>query len=260
MGNPYATKATVNKDYYVMNSAGTSLVPNALSANGEIDPMQGIFVLATEAGQKVKFEQVSAKSTGNSAVELNLSQSRGGVIDRAIVRFGNSNTLPKFQLFENSTKLYIAQDGKDYAIIGAEAQGEMPVNFKASKNGSYTISVNANEVEMNYLHLIDNLTGNDVDLLATPSYSFEANTADYASRFRLVFSVNNANSEQFAFISNGEIVLDGQGTVQVFDVTGRIIGSYYNATRIATENMAAGVYMLRLINGSDVKTQKIVIK
>ena len=260
VGNPYTTKATVNKDYYVMNSTGTGLEPNALSANGEIEPMQGIFVLATGTGQKVKFTQVTSKSAGNSAVELNLSQNRGGVIDRAIVRFGNSNTLPKFQLFENSTKLYIAQDGKDYAIVGAEAQGEMPVSFKASENGSYTISINTNEVEMNYLHLIDNLTGADVDLMATPSYTFNARTDDYASRFRLVFSTGNADSNSFAFVSNGKIVLTEQGNAQVYDITGRLVNSYNNVNSISTEGMTAGVYVIRLTNGSETMTQKIVVK
>ena len=49
------------------------------------------------------------------------------------------------------------------------------------------VTVNPEEVEFSYLHLIDNLTGNDVDLLATPSYSFEAKTTDYDLRFKLVF-------------------------------------------------------------------------
>ena len=48
-------------------------------------------------------------------------------------------------------------------------------------------------VEMDYLHLIDNMTGEDVDLLAGAStgsatYTFEAKTTDCASRFRLVFA------------------------------------------------------------------------
>jgi hypothetical protein len=42
---------------------------------------------------------------------------------------------------------------------------------------------------LDYLHLIDNLTGADVDLLQMPEYTFTAKTTDYASRFRLVFSI-----------------------------------------------------------------------
>ena len=33
-----------------------------------------------------------------------------------------------------------------------------------------------------------------------------------------------------------------------------------NASAISTSGMTAGVYMLRLINGTNVKTQKIVVK
>ena len=138
----------------------------------------------------------------------------------------------------------------------------MPVNFKAEKNGTYTLGFNTENVEMGYLHLIDNRTGNDVDLLATPSYTFDALTTDYASRFKLVFAAGN-NDDQFAFIGNGEIILNGVNgntTVQLFDVTGRMLSSTNGANRISTENMAAGVYMLRMVNGNDVKTQKIVVK
>ena len=262
VGNPFGTNATVNQNFYVMNEGGTEVMGTATGIGSTVGPMQGIFVRGTEKVTSVKFTPVSEGNSGNdkSAVVMNLSQNRSGVIDRAIVCLGNGDNLPKFQLFENSTKLYIAQDNRNYAIVSSDNEGEMPVNFKAAKNGSYTISVNTENVELGYLHLIDNLTGNDVDLRATPSYSFEARTDDYASRFRLVFATGNANNDQFAFISNGEIVLHGQGTVQLDDVTGRMIGSHNNVTRISTENMAAGVYMLRMINGTDVKTQKIVIK
>ena len=189
MGNPYTTNATVDKDFYIMNEAGSDVMAEATSSStGVVAPMQGIFVKATEAGQTVTFTPAtSGKSVSDnrSAVVMNLSQNRGGVIDRAIVRFGNSNTLPKLQLFENSTKLYIPQYGEDFAIVSAEAQGEMPVNFKAAKNGTYTLSFNTENIEMGYLHLIDNMTGNDVDLLATPSYTFDARTTDYTSLLSL---------------------------------------------------------------------------
>ncbi len=78
------------------------------------------------------------------------------------------NAIDKFMLNPDATKLYIPQGGKDYAIASVGGDGvhtvstEMPVNFKASENGTYTITVNTDHVEMSYLHLIDNMTGNDV--------------------------------------------------------------------------------------------------
>ncbi len=144
------------------------------------------------------------------------------------MRLDGGRQLPKLQFIQGSTKVYIPVDGQDYAIVSCEEMGAMPVNFKAEENGSYTLSLSSEEVSFAYLHLIDNLTGKDVDLLETPSYSFEAKTTDYESRFKLVFATgDNSNDDTFAFFSNGSFVInnDGEATLQVIDVTGRILSS-----------------------------------
>ena len=258
VGNPFAEDAYPNHAYYRMNETGNGYTAE-IEGTEAIPAMEGIFVI-TDATTTMQFTTTPITKRANLA--LNVSNG-SKVIDRAIVRFDNGNVLPKFTLKDNSTKVYIPVDNKDYAVVNADDQGEMPVYFKAEENGTYTLSFNSEVVSFNYLHLIDNLTGNDVDLLATPSYTFDARTTDYASRFKLVFSTSNGNESQFAFIGNGEIILNGvngNATVQLFDVTGRMISSTNGANRISTENMAAGVYMLRLVNGENVKTQKIVVK
>jgi hypothetical protein len=119
---------------------------------------------------------------------------------------------------------------------------------------------------MGYLHLVDDLTGADVDLLASPSYTFSSKTTDYASRFKLVFSTNgeegpSTGSGTFAFIdASGNIIVNGEGVLQVVDVMGRIIISTNFARNVSTSGMTPGVYVLRLIDENDVRTQKIVIK
>ena len=255
-----------------MNEVGSDIV--AANEDDIIAPMQGIFVRATEEGQNVTFTPASegaANNNSHSSLSINLSNTASrsaSVIDRAIVRFGESKAMPKFQLFENNTKLYIPQNGEDFSVVSAEAQGEMPVSFKAAQNGTYTLTVNPENVEMNYLHLIDNLTGANVDLLATPSYTFNAKTTDYESRFRLVFVSNSVfedenDNDSFAFFSNGQLVIanEGQATLQVIDVTGRILSSEtVNGSVSKSINASTGVYMLRLINGENVKVQKIVVR
>ncbi|MBR4468407.1 MAG: chitobiase/beta-hexosaminidase C-terminal domain-containing protein [Bacteroidales bacterium] len=265
VGNPYAVAATPNKPYYRLNAAGSEV--SASTESSVVNAMEGVFVVATEAGQTVSFSTTNSGSKGES-IALNVMKDRGTVIDRAIVRFGEGEQLPKFQLFENSTKLYIPQGNSDYAIVRSAAEGEMPVNFKAKENGTYTISVNTENVEMDYLHLIDNMTGNDVDLLQTPSYTFEATTRDYASRFRLVFNANemdgpSTGSGPFAYFNGSEWQISniGEATLQVVDVMGRIVKNVAlegNAT--VSINEMPGVYMMRLLNGNDVKVQKVIIK
>ena len=103
-------------------------------------------------------------------------------------------------------------------------------------------------------------------------YSFEAKTTDYASRFRLVFAADedtsDPNGETFAYYANGEIVIVGIGddastaSLQIMDMTGRVVVSCQvdAMNRVSTRGMAPGVYVLRLVNGESVKTQKIVIE
>ena len=261
VGNPYAETAYLvgGRQFYTMNGAGTQIIA---SVSDNIEAMQGIFVVAEGTGESVTFTTQDPNPTqpGQKLV-LNLSQGKS-IIDRAIVRFGESGQLPKLQLFKNSTKVYIPVDGKDYAVVRCEEVGAMPVNFKAEENGSYTLSLSSDNVSFAYLHLIDNLTGADVDLLQTPSYSFEARSTDYASRFKLVFATGKT-TDNFAFFSNGSFVInnDGAATLQVIDVTGRILKSEsINGCANVSVNAAPGVYMLRLINGDNVKVQKVVVR
>ena len=156
--------------------------------------------------------------------------------------------------------------GKDYAVACVDGTlGEMPVNFKAEENGIYTISVEPDMVDVNYMHLIDNLTGANINLLVDQNYTFEAKTTDYASRFKLVFATSSSvTDDSFGFINNGNLIvlgIEGEATLQVIDMTGRMISSEpFSGTYEKQLNVAPGVYMIRLISGDSVKVQKIIIK
>ncbi len=261
VGNPFADIAYVadGRDFYTMNGAGTNLM---LATNRSLQPMEGVFVEAESNNEALTFT-TEDPNNGKSVLSLNLS-GNNGLLDRAMVRFGESRQLHKIQLNPNGTKLYITVDGQEYAVVRSEEVGEVPVSFKAEESGRYTISMSSENVEFAYLHLIDNKANTDVDLLATPSYTFEANAADNANRFRLVFSASNGinESEIFAFFNGNNLVInnEGEATLQIIDMMGRVLsneqinGSYNNSL-----NLSAGVYVLRLSNGNTVKTQKIVI-
>lgn len=262
VGNPFAQKAYISeRGFYTMNEGGTEL--QAVTGNS-VEAMEGIFVIAEEDGEILTFSTEKPFSA-NRQIVLSASHNRGNAIDRAIVRFGEGDLLPKFMLNKDNTKLYIPQGNYEYAMVRSSTSGDIPVNFKVAQNGTYTINVSAEELDVNYLHLIDNLTGAEIDLLQSPSYSFSAKTDDYASRFRLVFAANSedgpsTDSETFAFVSNGNIVVNGSGILQVIDMMGRVIVCRDAMHCVSTTEMTPGVYVLRLINDDNVKTQKIVIE
>ena len=272
VGNPFAQTAYITKPFYTMNNDGSEVVAGT---GNSVDAMEGIFVVATTDGETMTFSKEES-GKGNEQIVINVLRDRGAAIDRAIVRFDGSEELPKFMLNESHTKLYIPQGMDEYAVVQAQQMGEIPVNFKAAQGGVYTLSFNIEEVNFCYLHLIDNLTGADVDLLAlmryneaqkqtrgTASYSFSAQAADYASRFKLVFAVGDNDDDEFSFYNNGLWIInnDGEAILQVIDVTGRIMSSRQIEGSYSLSLQAAhGVYMLRLIKGDDVKVQKIVVE
>ncbi len=268
IGNPYGETADLptGLSYYTLNGDGSELEASTATT---IDATEAIFVKATAAGQSVTFTKPDRGEAGrsNATLSLNLSGAPAGTIDRAIVRFDEGNTLSKFMLNPNHTKIYFQQGRNEYAVVRSGNQGEMPVSFKASRNGKYTLTVDLSEVALDYLHLIDNITGDDVDLLANPSYSFEAKTSDYASRFRLVFNANEGNAlsgtNTFAYYNGSEWVIGntGRATLQVVDVTGRVLTSEtIDGNAEINIDQPAGIYMLRLINNDDVKVQKVVVR
>ena len=260
LGNPYPVSATISESFDFMEMRDDH--SDFIVGDGTVEAMEGIFVHATVTGQSVTFTPNPAKTTNVDRIMINISQDQK-VIDRAIVRFGEGHQMPKFQLNENSTKIYFPVDGEDFAVVRSEGIGELPVSFKAEENGNYTLSLNAEGVSFGYLHLIDNMTGNDVDMLVNPSYSFESRTSDYSHRFKLVFATGDNTNDTFAYFSNGSFVInnDGNATLQVIDVTGRILKSEsINGCANLNFNAVPGVYMLRLVNGTDVKVQKVVVR
>ena len=275
IGNPFNENYFMpdTHPFYVMNGDRTDVaIPN----RNYLEPMEGAFIIATQDEESFVFSIASPGPTpggggggiGGDEPEfaINLGNSHT-IIDRAVVRIGeNRSELPKFQLNPNHTKVFIPKEGKDYAVVSTGEMGEMPVNFKAEKSGTYTMNLSSENVKFSYLHLIDNLTGNDVDLLANPTYSFNAQTTDYASRFRLVFATDSSvNSDSFGFVnSSGNFCvygIEGEATLQVYDVLGHMLSSETFSGSIEKKvNAATGVYMMRLINGNDVKVQKVIIK
>lgn len=265
IGNPFTRNAYADRSYYVLDETGSAVNPVAASEAEVIAPCTGIMVKASGEGETVSFSPNAPRNNKGILKMVVSSSTRGASSDCAIVSFNPNEALPKYVFHSGGPQLTISQEGNEFAIVSADREGELPVNFKAGENGSYTISVNASHVSMDYLHLIDNLTGDDVDLLETPSYSFTARATDYASRFKIVFVCgddSSADSETFAYFNGTEWVInyEGEAVLQMLDAKGRIVYSKVASHHVSTAGMAPGVYMFRLVNGNDVKTQKVVVR
>ena len=282
IGNPFTCNAYLTQNngyiaYYRMNEDGDAIV--LASSSDPIKPCEGVFVQCNENTITHTATFTATAPSRGEGMNFSLSKAEltrdgtstgSATLDRTRIQFGEGQNLGHLDLMADPNRLYIPMSGKELAVVCTQPVGELPLNFEVAANGTYTLDFENVTEGMMYCHLIDNLTGTDVDLLQQPEYTFNAKVSDYASRFKVVFVANGPSagsgtdgSETFAFNSNGNWIIanEGSATLQVIDVNGRILRSEqingFAETRI---NTAAGVYVLRLVNGEKVRTQKVIVK
>lgn len=188
--------------------------------------------------------------------------SNGTRHDRVILN-GKGKECTKFSMSSRTPKIFVPQGNKKYAMASTVGANVMPLCFTTQRSGIYTLNFDKKHMDCSYLHLIDNATGADIDLLSTPSYTFDSKDCYYEARFKVVFSEEATNDimDSFANLSNGELVITGNGTLQVMDMLGRQLFTreVSSSLLLPASSLAPGVYVVRLINGNDVKAQKIVV-
>jgi len=236
-----------------------------------IQPGQGILVKTAVAGTvdivKTTNPATAESSAKSAAGRMKLNIAGNNNEDCAYVYFSQGLGLTKMPNFDvTAPSLFIHNDEGDYAIAHTGIDSEaLELMFKNSQSGDFTLSVGTEGLRFSYLHLIDRVAGTDTDLLQTPEYRFTATGLEDNARFQLVFRVMTGVNETveeapFAFINNGQLIVNAEGTLQILDMTGRVVSTHNTTDHIATNGMANGVYVLRLMNENNVRTQKIVIK
>lgn len=259
--------SNLESGYYELTYSGAWV---AHAFDDAIAPGQGVLVVAKSNGNvtiaKTNTEATAESASKSDVKRLKINVSGNGSEDRTYAYFSEGDGLEKLDNFSSSAAQISIKNGEnDYAIahVGEECE-TMDVIFKNTKNADYTITIEGVE-GFSYLHLIDNLTGDDTDMLLEENYQFHATGNEYAGRFKVVCRNNtgigeNAETAMFAYVNNGNIVVNGEGTLQLIDMTGRIINTVeINGTQMI-EKPVCGVYVLRMLNGNEVKTQKIVVK
>lgn len=255
--------ANLASGFYSLNNEGAWRVNTFEDA---IMPGQGILVKTTANTNLTIVKsntEATAESNGakNAIGRICVTVTGGNGEDRAFVYFGQGIGLNKMRGFTDQTPiLWVRDNNTDYAIahVGKGCES-LDLFFHNKNNGEFRLSVNTKDITFGVLQLVDNLTGEIIDLKQHPDYSFHANGNEADGRFKLVFRLpsgveETAEAEPFAIVIDGRIVLvdvDELAELQVVDMTGRVVSK---------DGLAPGVYVLRLINGNGIRTQKIVLK
>ncbi len=299
LGNPYQAYLDVNKflgdnnlssywvyiaesDNYVAGNADASENPALPSAT--LHPHQGFFVLANSDGQTVNFdydkmaltEPVSESYFRGDKVNYPLvnlfATSEKGKKDLTVIEFNRPEFGGSYKMraINNADfELSAYANNSRYSILFIEKGTEkVPVHFRTNEAGTFTMTWSTYHGNFTSLFLVDNLTGTRTDMLRNDHYTFNGTPNDYDARFYITFKCTGVEEyieteEDFAWYNGNEWVINGNGTLQVIDMLGRVLMTRRVETSsygVSTNNLAAGVYMMRLINENKTKVQKIIVK
>lgn len=298
VGNPYqayldlkAVRTGEDASYYIYDAESGDYVPYAVDASENtvtpsryIHPHQGFFMYSASDNNQFSFTQSMATTEkengsyfrGDEQINYPLvnlfARSQAGNNDLAIIELNRPEIggATKMSFMTNANfELSAYLDGQDYGLLFTpEGTEKVPVHFTTQEDGTYTLTWDTQNGVFTSLLLVDNMTGTITDMLRSDHYTFDAKTSDYASRFYLTYACTgveevNEGDGSFAFFDGSEWVVNGKGQLDIIDVTGRVLFSKRIANeqnRVNLNNVAPGVYMMRVSDGKDTMVQKIVVR
>ena len=294
IGNPY--QGYLNLDaidgyniFYIYDADQNMYVPyvkesslNPWTPSQYIHPHQGFFVV-TGAEEDLTFttDMVSTTKDAGSYLReerpsyplVNLfAENATGQRDMTVIEFNRPELggAHKVNVLRNATfKVAAHLDNQSYSVLFTpEGTERVPVHFHTYEDGVFTLRWDTQNGDFTSLRLVDNVTGVNYDMLANDSYTFESTTEDYPSRFYITYACTDIDEQlgesgnSFCFYDGSEWVVNGKGQLDVIDVTGRVLRSERlsnDQNRVNLNGYAKGMYMMRLVDGKQVRVQKIVV-
>lgn len=264
-GVAFANSGELIEGYYTLNNHGAWQV---MTDDKPIKSGAGFLVQTENDNTTVNISKTNATRARSTNAMLAISVVNSRYEDVAYVSFKDATGLEKIgHMNEYVPMVYIPSEYENFAIATMEEDvTEIPVNFEAMTMGEYTFGVKAKNCEYKTMILVDKFTGTKTNLLLN-DYTFMATTTDDPDRFIVKLALDQEMEDSFIYISNGDLVIEninGNAIINVFDVLGRNVATFNNCGdttyRVSTDMFADGVYMVRLIEGANVKVQKVVIE
>lgn len=285
--NPGITSYTLldeDEGAYVTYAATASR--NSKSASQFINMHQGFLVFTDGSVEEVTFTKdmrnIKATTTtfrgGEKAsftlVNLILTESDGKreIVTVETGRPEQGGARKMMGLLNGKSQLYAHCDGESYSVLFAtDEMHTVPVRFRTYQDDTFTLTWDVENGSLDELYLVDNITGQTVDMLTHSQYVFEGRTTDFSSRFKLVFGNGTVDEpaegevieDIFAYQNEDNLMVTSEGHFEMYDMSGRLVqcvNLYNDFNTVALPRMSRGVYTLRLTNNTDTKVQKIVIR
>jgi len=295
IGNPFSsamqwnngswTLSNVASNCQIWNEANASY--SVVNANGIIPAMNGFMVYTSTGGGSLTIP-ASARThnatnwykqtqSDDNYIAIKAVDTEGQTAQETIINF-NSEATDGFDMQYDSyfmagfaPRFYSVSQNEDYALNTLPSLSSdltIPLGFVKNNSNNFSIELTQN-IPGQIVNLVDQKT-NQTHLLSGSSYSFTSEAGDSPDRFLLKFGttgIQDPNASQFhawvydhrLYIANNE----GNTQINVFDLAGRNLQSTQlveTGTQSIPLNQSAGIYLIRLTNGSTIQTLKVIIK
>jgi len=260
-----------------------------------IAPMQGFFVKAISQGSLVvnensrisNFNEV-AHSVKNNSIKFKLKNDAGltdevmlRVLDNSTYGFDDKLDALKIQNTVDAPSICLKSDGDvKYAINtipDVSSSKNIPLNIESNKAGQFSISnIGGTAFEYRYPVILEDKQMNKfIDLRTDSVYSFYHSPEMNSERFAIHFYSTQGVDEQVQVneisgvtVNPGEVIVSGTDntiyTAMLFSVDGKMISSYRGSLSdgisLTTGNQATGICILKLSDGKQTMTKKIITK
>lgn len=274
LGNPFTFDINWNNftKYNVVD--GIARVNNDGSYNydvtSDIKAGEGFMIMTTDVNPSLSYNYNNSSKEEKEYRFIDVIAYNSEGKDNVIVNF-NEEKMPGFRKLdnfnENIANIYLLQDDGKYGInTYQEDIKKIPIYFDAKEMGNYTISIEA-DGKFDYVHLVDKMTGEDVDMLLEKEYSFMARDNDNPGRFVLKLTADNSDndlSERFVYVNDDELIffgVDDDAQINIYDVTGRsIMNLNCDAnSRVNVEALNSGMYIIHSLDNHGIRVQKVVL-
>ncbi|NOR28558.1 MAG: hypothetical protein GQ540_08530 [Lutibacter sp.] len=233
-------------NYGVFNSAdlvGTNDVTQYIA------PMQGFFVRAasnanismsndirlhTGASNWMKSSNIKNKI---SNLKVQIASNSGFGFDEVLLQFGHtsnkSGAAKLFSTTETAPSTYFKVGNEELSVrylTDTIENSLVPLMFKPGSNENYTLTIDVDFSDFDYVLLEDQKTKIFHDLLENPAYQFKGSQDDDANRFVLHFTPKENNTEEdlsaLIYYDGNDIIVDltlvpEQTEVVIYDMLGR---------------------------------------
>jgi len=276
---------------YYLGAEGSNQGVGVSGGSRYIAAMQGFFVKTSASATLVMDNGIRIHNNtpfykdGNTNSLIRLQVVSGNYSDETVVRFDANatseadNAYDCWKLFASNVPQLstVTTDNVNMAINTfpkVESNLIVPLQLNAGITGNFTIQ--ATEM-LNFngspVMLEDKILNITQDLTQNPIYSFTASIGDNPDRFNLHFkSVNGINDpseskvtiyswDKTVYINPGKVNLHGQ--VVVYDILGKPVATKQlegSSLYCLQLNITPGCYIVKVITGNNVYSQKVVIK